>query len=200
MSDESGFFSASNYLQMEDIATALGDMMIAWSRAEVALTNALAVMIGMEEYEASRIYVQLPNFHSSIKLLNALIDVNPKFDPLTRPISKLNRLAGTRNSFVHGFYIYSETGKVRVVDRRVPEEEEGRSKPVSAHDIHQHAHNVRVATKLLTERISPLIDKDGKEGYDLAMPDLRPHRRPLPKSLIQDQKIGAAATRSPTTK
>lgn len=149
-----GFYSPiRSSAKAPTLATALGDMMLAWTEAEHAQSLAFAVMLNTSLYKATRLYQKLPNFRSRTQALFALIELHPEFDSIRPSVSGLSSLSKTRNDWVHGNFIQSwETpDDIRAINLDENLESPKRSKPIKAADIHNHAEAVRVrATALET--------------------------------------------------
>jgi hypothetical protein len=127
-----------------ELATALGDMMLAWTAAELAQVDAFAVLLNTSHHKASRLYQKLPNFRSRTQALLVLIELHPDFDRIKPVVLKISSLSKTRNDWVHGSFIRSWTGDdVRAVNNDEPSESPKRSKPIKAADIYNHANAVR---------------------------------------------------------
>jgi hypothetical protein len=176
MDDKSHFRAVAGYRGMARIATALGDMILAWSRAELAQINCMGAMLGVDEDKACKLYSRLPTFRQRSLALLALIELYPRFEAVKKPLLKLNGLSKTRNDLVHGFYVKDGFGDVRVVDLKAPLDHDERSKPVVAFDVHQHAYTVRVWTKKLNESVFEIVGTDESPALDLGGPDLSPPR------------------------
>lgn len=133
-----------NALNAPEIATALGDMILAWSRAEHEQIVAFSIILTVPEHAGSRLYQKLPNFRSRTQALLTLVECYPEFDALKRHILKLSKLSKTRNGIVHGKIISGNGRKdVRLIDQNEPLDSPSRSRPIKAADISNHADAVR---------------------------------------------------------
>jgi hypothetical protein len=138
-----------------DIAIALGNVVVAWARAETTLVLALSAISGMHPHMASDGFYRIPTFESRIKFIRALIQewqpIDADKNALDKAIEKLSSLASTRNRWVHAIWTREEpSGQIFIID--------GRSMsrvPVKSADIVNHLHAVMKRTTDLEELIRP---------------------------------------------
>jgi hypothetical protein len=139
-----------------DLAIALGNMMIAWARAETALVQVFSFISGMHFNLTSVAYYRIPTFEARTKVILAMIR-EWQADQASREryalaVSKLSKLASTRNHWIHGIWGYDEDTKTTVTfDLRGS----GPAKPVKANDVRHHVTTVRQRTADL-EKMVPL--------------------------------------------
>ena len=135
------------------LAIALGNMVVAWARAEAVLSFVLAAVCGLDANMATIGYYRIPTFEARTKFLRALITEwqTDKYDKeaISTAITKLNALARSRNDWVHGLWcLNDETQETMIFDFR-RDVEKGRRKPVKAGDVAQHVLAVRLKTNEL---------------------------------------------------
>ena len=128
----------------QELATAIGDVILAWTQAEYDLVAMLAAMLDIPFNRASQLYHKIPNFRGRVQALYALMACTDGFEQLRPFIAKLSSLSKTRNAIVHGAFIRAHDGsEIRRVRLDEPTQNDNRSVVTKAHDIHQHADTVR---------------------------------------------------------
>ena len=142
-----------------DLAVALGNMVVAWARAETALVKAYAVVAKIHYNLAASAYYRIPTFESRVKVLLALIDeqqeVVDRRDEIAKAVGKLAKLSSARNKWIHGLWIVERgTKKTLVIPMRDPASTR-RGSQIKAHDVEDHVSAVRRRTTDL-EAFSPL--------------------------------------------
>ena len=130
-----------------ELAQALGNMVVAWARAETALVKTLSRLTGIGKNRALTAYYSIPTFQARIKFLRALViewDTNGfDKDAIDHVIKKLSALSGTRNHWIHGVWSRERgSGNIVVFDFRSLGMALDRRKPVKAHDIKYHVDTV----------------------------------------------------------
>lgn len=157
------FSSAEN----PELASAIGDVILAWTQAEWELVGMMAAMLGVSHTKASSLYHQISNFHGRTQALYALVETSEGFDGLKPFIAKFSKLSKRRNEIVHGLYI-SEFGTDKLYRAKMDESHDHprRSVQTKPNDIAQHAQRVREECERLR--------RDGKNipGY---IAWLKPH-------------------------
>ena len=128
----------------QELATAIGDVILAWNMAEYDQVAMMAAMLNIPFNRASQLYHRIPNFRGRTQALYALVGCTEGFDELCPFIAKYSKLSKTRNAIVHGAFIRSwdgtDTRRVRLDE---PSDSQHRSAPTKANDIRQHAEAVR---------------------------------------------------------
>lgn len=134
------------------LAAAIGNMVVAWARAETVLANTYALVLGIHYNKIVEAYYVIPTFEARIKTLIALLsqwsEDEEKKAQIKSAIEKLSKLAGTRNGWIHGLWC-SETKSDTTYVMNVRKPEGGRHKPVTAHDVDNHSTTVRARTQEL---------------------------------------------------
>lgn len=126
------------------LATAIGDVILAWTEAESIQVAMLAAMLNVPHHKGSQLYHQIPNFRARTKTLYAMATVTEGFDELTPFIARFSRLSKTRNEIVHGAFIQEWGGtELRRVRLDEPIGSKNRSIITKPNDIKQHADAVR---------------------------------------------------------
>ncbi|WP_292406850.1 hypothetical protein [Mesorhizobium sp.] len=146
----------------DDIALALGNMIVAWSGAEATLVHAMAIVGSLDINQANSGFYRIPTFESRVKFILAMI---PDWEASTydkpaiiKAIDAISGLASTRNSWVHNSWVADVSlggGGIFVVNARVPRGSQNQLKPVKAHDIRHHAETVISRTKILYGLLFP---------------------------------------------
>jgi len=141
------------------LATALGNMVVAWARAETTIVKAYALVTNVHYNLAAAAYYNIPTFESRTKALLAMIeDREEPFlerEALRDAVSALVKLAKTRNTWVHGLWIFDQKPAVtRVFNMKHPSATR-RATPVTANAVQQHVNAVRQRAKEL-EALSPV--------------------------------------------
>ncbi len=134
-----------------DLAEALGNMVVAWARAETALVDTYVAVLHSHFNLAMVAYYRIPTFEARIKVLMAMLaQWDDKFyNPadIKTAVSKLAKLARTRNKWIHGCYgVNLEGTKTVVYDFRAEPNTPERRKPIKAADVQQHVEAVRRRT------------------------------------------------------
>lgn len=148
-----------------ELAAALGNMIVAWARAETALVNVFALVTAVDFNMASVACYRIPSFEARCKVIQALLEVWPLHPPtrrvaLAKHVQKLKNLAAARNRWVHGLWCLEErTGKTVLFDLRQPESESKRRRIVKANDVLNHTKAVRLRTEAIDELVPLKIRK-----------------------------------------
>ena len=148
------------YIEMDDlshdpqIATALGNLIVAWSGAEMMLGICMSQVFNVEENMALDSFFLIPTFESRTKFLSMAIVgwENPKKidkEKLTAIIDRYSTLSAQRNSWVHNSWCkHHKTDRTVVVSHR---KRQDRVKIINAHSITQHNKAVIEQTRLLSD-------------------------------------------------
>lgn len=141
------------------LAAALGNMVVAWARAETALVKAYALVAKIHYNLAASAYYRIPTFESRVKVLLALIeeqqDTVDRREELAKAVEKLAKLSSARNKWVHGLWMVERgTDHTFVIPMREPASTR-RGRQIKAHDVEDHVSAVRRRTTDL-EAFSPL--------------------------------------------
>jgi hypothetical protein len=141
-----GFTGLYSRATAECLATALGDMILAWTQAEEEQTRAMAAMLDIDINDALRFYQNFPNFRSRTQMLYTLLDIYPAYETIRKEVAGLGKPSKTRNRYIHGGYIQSPLDHSQIVSINYAEPDEGdsRAKPVKAEDVTGHAEAVRL--------------------------------------------------------
>jgi hypothetical protein len=99
-------------------------------------------------------YYRIPTLEARVKLIRALISSweTTTFDKeaIDLEVSKLGKISGARNHWIHGDWCASRTThEVVIFDHRAPRDGAGRRKPVKAADIENHIEAVQKRTHKL---------------------------------------------------
>lgn len=134
-----------------DLATALGNMVVAWARAETAIVMAYAVATKMHYNLAVSAYYNIPTFESRTKALLAVIDDRPDPFPerteLRAALEALVKLAKTRNTWVHGLWVSDKRTSVTHIFNMKQPSASRRAAQVTANAVRQHVKAVRQYTE-----------------------------------------------------
>lgn len=134
-----------------DLASALGDMMLAWGKAEEEQVLLFAAILQISGDKASRLYQKLPNFRSRTQALLTLIDLHPEYAVTKADVLKLSKLSKTRNGYVHGLFIKDQASSaIRLCDLDEPYTSKARMRTTKANDVRTHADAVRQAASALS--------------------------------------------------
>lgn len=157
------FDDLDNLEHMPELAAALGNMVVAWARAETVLASAYAFVLGVHYNRIVEAYYVIPTFEARTKAFIALLPEWPVDDEkrasIKEAVERLSKLAATRNGWVHGLWV-SETKSDApyVMNVRKPYGE--RHKTVKLHDVDNHSSMVRKRTRelalLIDMKILPL--------------------------------------------
>jgi hypothetical protein len=133
-----------------DLATALGDIILAWSMADSYLMQCVGAMLSLDDHKAKRVYYKIASFDARVKMILTLVDLFPDFKPICRHVLKLSSLSKRRNAYVHNAYLAEIGGSgLWLVDYGQALDHERRSKPARPSDMHQHADAVRRSAERL---------------------------------------------------
>lgn len=147
------FVDLDNLDHDSDLAAALGNMMIAWARAETAMVKAWAMVTDMHYNLAAAVYYNIPTFDSRTKALLAMIDDKvdpfPKRDALRDAVNAVSHLSRTRNSWVHGLWVLDTNTSVAHFFNMKQKSATRRATPVTANAVRQHASAVRDRARAL---------------------------------------------------
>jgi exoribonuclease II len=153
-----GYRDIDNLDHDPKLAETIGNLVVAWARAETALLNVFACTMTIHFNLATAAFYRIPTFEARTKVLLAILESwsDPKYDPqkIAEQVTKLNRLAKTRNDWVHGVWCVDEDNpKTVVFDFRAGEESGRRNKPVKAADVENHLTAVRARITALNELV-----------------------------------------------
>ncbi len=142
----------------QELAVALGNMVVAWARAETALVKAYTIVTSMHYNVAAAAYYKIPTFESRTKALLAMIDDRPdpftERDALRNATEALVNLAKARNAWVHGLWVSEKKTSVTMVFNMKQPSATRRAVQVTANAVRQHVRSVRQRTRDL-EELSP---------------------------------------------
>lgn len=133
------------------LAEALGEMVVAWSRAETALVNIFACIANINFDMATMACFRIPTFEARTKVIQAMLSQwkPTKYDPheIEEAVRKLGKLAKTRNHWIHSLWcVDASRSETFVFDFRAPEDAPRRCKPVKAADVQNHVNAVKRRT------------------------------------------------------
>jgi hypothetical protein len=144
-----GYVDLDNLNHDPSIAEALGNMVVAWAKAETQLANVFASLMRVHFNLAMAAYYRIPTFEARAKVLIGILenDETKRADAakIATQITGLMRLAKTRNHWIHGVWCNEETDSSDTVifDFRAPDDSDRRAKPIKAADIKNHVEAVR---------------------------------------------------------
>jgi len=143
-----------------NLATSLGNMVVAWAWAEEIVMSTFARVAGINLNLAMAGFARIPTFESRVKFVRALIGEwqTTKYDKdkIDHQIYKLGKLASARNHWVHGDWCKDDkTGEIVIFDHRADLASERRCRPVKAADVRNHI----AAVKQHTADLFQLIDR-----------------------------------------
>jgi hypothetical protein len=156
-----GYVDIDNLNHDPKLAEALGNMVVAWARAETQLANVFACIMVTHFNLATAAFYRIPSFEARTKVLLAILEKweNPTHDAaeIAAQITGLQRLAKTRNHWVHGVWCSEgdDRGNTVVFDFRAPDDSERRRTPVKAAAVTNHLGAVRDRIEMLN-RLVPL--------------------------------------------
>jgi hypothetical protein len=138
------YFSLRNLSHDDELAIALGNMVIVWAYAELSLLGALARITGMGLNMTQSGYYRIPTFEARVKFIRALVPGWTAPDKMDKAevddeIDKLARLSSARNHWVHGDWCCNrDESEVVIFDHRAAPDSAQRRKPVKAADVKNH--------------------------------------------------------------
>lgn len=143
------------------LAQALGNMVVAWARAETALIKILSLVTNLHYNEAAAAYYAMPTFESRTRALLSISEeihsnrpING-YDDIVRDTLSLRDLSSTRNEWVHAVWV-SEHGSRLVKTFNMKEgKHKRRAKQITANAVNQHIKQVKRARDSL-EKWSPI--------------------------------------------
>jgi hypothetical protein len=133
------------------LAQALGNMVVAWARAETVLVKLYAEVTGLHYNTAAVIYYKIPTFESRIRVLTGLIEEKqepfPKRADMKKAVHKLAKLSSTRNHWVHGTWCCpTGTNDTVYFSMRLPASARSAT-PIKTSDVENHVAAVRKRTR-----------------------------------------------------
>lgn len=136
------------------LAEALGNMVIVWAHAEIMLFSTFSRVAGIGLNMAMESWHRIPTFESRVKFIVALIGEwkTDQFNAaeVAEAVTKLGKLARTRNHWVHGDWCADDDTKETIIfDHRAALDSPARSKTVKAHDVLDHCEAVKRRAKAL---------------------------------------------------
>lgn len=139
----------------KQLAEALGNMVVAWARAETAIMNVFICILDIPFNAAQTAYYRIPTFEARCKLVRALLsEWKPKKHDAKKidvAVNKIGKLGKTRNGWIHGVWCLNEEKPETVIfDFRAPEKSVNRRRrTVKTNDVLHHVETVRKRTKEL---------------------------------------------------
>jgi hypothetical protein len=153
------FIDIDNLDHAEDIATALGQMVVAWAKAEVILSMCFARVMGIEPNRAFSPFYRIPTFESRVKVILAMIDGWGKTpydkDKIRGLVEKISAQSEARNSWVHGIWSKNDANDDTVIFRFRKPTGKGRMMPIRVQDIHNHLIALRATVEELGRIVVP---------------------------------------------
>ncbi len=149
------FVDIDNLDHDQDLAVALGNLVIAWAKAETVMVGAFALVCGMSIDHAHFGYYRIPTFDARVKVIRALLaewetkEHNPA--NIADAVANLSRLSKARNNWVHAVWSKDRVSNETVLFDFRAAAGKGRMKPVKAPDITNHLYAVRLRTKELAK-------------------------------------------------
>jgi len=140
------------------LAAAIGNMVVAWARAEIVLLSALSRIADINLNMSLAGYFRIPTFEARVKFILALIPEwkTDKFDKdaITTAIEKLSKLASARNHWIHGDWCIDKARTQTVIfNHRVPVNSSERRKPIKEADVLNHCEAVKKRARALADLI-----------------------------------------------
>lgn len=138
------YHSLRNLKHDPELATALGNMVVAWAHAETVLLLTLARVTGASVHMAQAGYYRVPTFESRTKfILGLMAEWHPAADfdreEILKAVEKLSKLASARNGWVHGDWcVAADKSHTVIFDHRTESGSPHRRRPVKAADIRNH--------------------------------------------------------------
>ncbi|MEZ5842734.1 MAG: hypothetical protein R3D27_03245 [Hyphomicrobiaceae bacterium] len=153
MTDTTEFPDLDSLDHDEKLAAALGNMVVAWARAETVLVKAYAHAMQVHYNMAASLYYNIPTFESRVKALRAIVSDRPHpfsdREPILQAVSALSELAATRNMWVHGLWVIDPKRKVtRLFNMKIGGAKR-RSVQVTVNAVRQHVQAVRERSREL---------------------------------------------------
>ena len=148
------YFELDNLDHDQEIAITLGNLVVAWSSAEIMLGVCMTHVFNVEVNMGLNSFFLIPTFESRTKFLRMAIVgwENPKKldkEKLDRIIEKYTKLSLQRNSWIHNSWCkHHLTNRTVVVSTKKIAD---RVKIVNANSIAQHNKAVNEQTSLLSE-------------------------------------------------
>src|SRR5262249_28294541 len=145
----------------DDIALALGNMIVAWSAAEHTLVHAMAKVSNMDVNQVVKGFYRIPTFDSRVKFILAMVPAwevdAPHKEAVAKAIEAISGLAAARNNWVHNSWAANVAvggGGVFVINERAPTDRQWFNE-VKAHDIRHHTETVISRTNSLFSLLFP---------------------------------------------
>ena len=146
-----------NWKRHPDIATAFGEMVLAWANAENVMLFTFSHAAQIDANLALLTYYRIPTFEARTKVIVSLLS-EPKCQLANRTVvlaaaEKLAKLAQARNAWIHGNF-WTDGKTVVSFDYRL-QSHKPRTRPIKSNDINLHVDAVRQRTKDL-EALLPM--------------------------------------------
>ncbi len=135
------------------LATALGNMVVAWANAESVLCGTMSRVSGININMALMSFYRIPTFEARRKFIQAMmLEWHPKDwnkVGIEKEIDGLSDLSLTRNDWVHGVWCSNKEKTETIIFDYRRAEGKGRKKVVKDADVSNHVEAVRKRTKAL---------------------------------------------------
>lgn len=140
------------------LAQALGNMVVAWAKAETALVHLYAYAMNHNYDMAMAAYYRIPNFETRTKMIAAsLVHWETRdYDvaAIKTAVAKLVKLARTRNKWIHGTYgLKDGSDKTILYDARAEPGTPEHRKRIKDADVLNHISAVRRRTRDLEKLV-----------------------------------------------
>lgn len=154
MSDKPQYLDIDNLDHAPHLVEALGNVMIAWAKAETVLSWAFARVFEIHPNRASFGFYRIPTFEARIKVILGMMEQweTAQYDKgkLREIIERISQKSLTRNAWVHGVWCKNQDSDETVIFRfREPEGLGKRIKIIRITDVQNHLSALRADIKEL---------------------------------------------------
>lgn len=158
MSEIPEYLDIDNLAHAPRIAEALGNVMIAWAKAETMLSWAFARVFEIHPNRAFHGFYRIPTFEARIKVIIGMLDQweTTIYDKarIADVIGRISQKSLTRNAWVHGIWCKNMRSDETVIFRfREPEGLGRRITPIRIADIENHLAALRADITELAEAV-----------------------------------------------
>jgi hypothetical protein len=159
----SGFSPLAGLDDYPKVAAALGEMVVAWSRAERALVAIVMTVSGLSWEMANAALVSLPTYDARSKMICGMLKQwkTETHSPsaMLFEMKKLDALAETRERWLHSLWVQQHGKEKRIfaIDNRRGIANSERAKAVKAQDIRNHIEALNGRAEKLYALCSPSL-------------------------------------------
>jgi hypothetical protein len=161
MTNATSYNDIDNLDHDAEIATALGNMVVAWAKAETILCYTFARVFEIHPNRAFDGFYRIPTFEARVKVILGMVPdwQTTQYDKhsIRKLIEKISAQSEARNTWIHGVWCKDKHGDETVIFRfRKPEHSPERKMIIRVQDIKNHTASLRETVTNLAKAVGYL--------------------------------------------